>query len=410
MEFSDSVCASILRAMAGSPMPLLADPLNAIIPETQFRIVRDQRMAMAAKLYAKFRVADVGVEEIIKFDQNFAVHKFVTFDPSSFEADEQFSCHDCFMSSNQIPSIANLIRCTIQEDLIIAHADNVCKLSKEFHRREQRDMENNCYPSITANSEEEDDSSFMIDHSIEESKKFLMFDFGALESDDTTCLAPDQSSTIVNDWFNGNVDETMHEVEFILKMQFKIIRNFQEAEAIMLPVVPCDCEAESVNSVQKFICVPHLENFVHDTPSAFTCAEIFGVCTSLVMTICEDLVHVIWPHQPIFVVANTGIQNYHSLVEKFTPSNFVKDEFEDFSQLALEAFPFEPFDDITVRFLCLKKTILVYCCISKLTFVQHCVTNSGVYMRNNCSEFGGILATNHTIKCQETRQKRSPTI
>lgn len=175
----------------------------------------------------------------------------------------------------------------------------------------------------------------------------------------------------------------------------------------MLPVVPCDCEVEGVNSVQKFICVPHLENFMPNIPSAFTCADIFGVCTSLMMTICEDSVHVNWPHQPIFVVSNTGIQSFHSLVEKFTPSNFVNDEFEDFSQLALEAFPFEPFDDITVRLLFL---MLVCCCISKLTSVQHCVANSGVYMRNNCSEFGGILATNHTIKCQETRQKRSPTI
>jgi hypothetical protein len=352
MDFSDSVCASLLRALAGSPSPLMADPFNASIPETQFRIVRDQRIAMAAKLYAKFRVANVGVEEIVKFDQNSAVQKFVTFDPNNFEADELFSSHAYFMSSIQLQSAANLIQCTIQEDLTIAHAENVCRLSKQFHLREGRDLENCCCPSAISNSEEEHESSYKcaID-TIEDRKKFLMFDFDALECGDTVCLGADRSCAIINDWFNDNTDETLCEAEFILNMQFKIIGNFQQAESSTLQVVACKCEAETVNSVHKFICVPNLESFVPTTLSTFTYAEMFGVCTSLTTTICADSVHAHWPHQPILVVANNGIQNYPSLVETFTPSKNVNDEFDNFSELALEAFPFEPFDDITVRLL-----------------------------------------------------------
>ena len=66
MDFSDSFCSRVLRDSAAVHSPLMTDPLNANISETQCQIVRDQRTAMAAKIYAKFRVADDRQEAVVE--------------------------------------------------------------------------------------------------------------------------------------------------------------------------------------------------------------------------------------------------------------------------------------------------------------------------------------------------------
>jgi hypothetical protein len=352
MDLSDSVCVSILLASTGAPLSLLADPLNFNITETQFCKVRDQRMAIAAKIHAKFQVANAEHENIVRFDPNVGAQKFVTFDPSDFEPYKQLSCQDYFNASDGIQSIANLIRRTIQEDLIAAHADQVCKLSKDFHRREGMDLERLCYAGSTPQDEKEDEQYFKFD-TFERHEKFLMFDFDTLECEGGFTVS-DQSCMIVNEGCDCRMDEkdTVQEGESILKMQFQIIQDLRQAEGSMPTVIDDFFEAaETMTSALKFICAPPLEDNVYgyNHGTTFLHAEMFGVCTSLMMTLAEDSTNVDWPTHPIIVVADNGIQNYLSLVETCTPSDLKKDECDYFPLLTLEAFLFEPCEDISIR-------------------------------------------------------------
>jgi hypothetical protein len=351
MDLSDSVCISILLASTGAPLSLLADPLNVNIIETQFCQVRDQRMAVAAKIHAKFQVANAEHDKIVIFDSNVGAQKFVTFDPSDFEPYEQLSYHDYFKASDGIQNIANLIRRTVQEDLIAAHADQVCKLSKDFHRREGMDLERLCYAGSTLNDEQEDEQYFKFD-TFERHEKFLMFDFGALECEGSFTVS-DQSCMIVDEGCDCNMDETdaFKEGESILKMQFQIIQDLRQIEASMPTVIDDFEAAETMTSALKFICAPPLEDnaYGYEHGTTLLHADMFGVCTSLVMTLAEDSTNVDWPEHPIIVVADNGIQSYHSLVETCTPSNLKQDECEYFSLLTLESFLFEPCEDISIR-------------------------------------------------------------
>jgi hypothetical protein len=354
MDFSDSLdsfCSRVLRDSAAVHSPLMTDPLHANISETQFQMVRDQRTAMAAKIYAKFRVADDHHEELIKIDRKNAVTKFIMFDGNCLEQDRQLSYHDFFRASEDIQQIANIVRRAVQEDLIIAHADNVGKLSKEFHLKEGRELEKLFCARGTQHCAEEDSEVPCMLDAEEGNRKFLMFDFGALECDDI-CLAPDQSSTIVDEWSGSENDEPVKEAESVLRKQCQIIREFLQAEGSMQAEITYDYEVvKAVDSVQKFVCVPSLENCAdcYNTDSASLHDKFLGFCTSLITTIAEE--NGAWFAQPMMVVVDYGIQNYHSLVEVFAPSDALNDDFDDFSLFTPEAFVYEPFEEITIRSL-----------------------------------------------------------
>jgi hypothetical protein len=354
MDFSDSLdsfCSRILRDSAAIHSPPMTDPLNANISKTQFQMVRDQRTAMAAKIYAKFRLTDDHHEELINFHRKNAVAKFIVFDGNFLEQDRQFSYNDFFRASEDIKLIANIVRRAVQEDLIIAHADNVGKLSKEFHLKEGRELEKHFCSRGTQHYEEEDSKvSCMLD-AAEGNRKFFMFDFGAFEYDDI-CLAPDQSSTIVDECSDSENDKHVKEAESILKKQYQIIREFLQAEGSMQAENTYDFEVvKAVDSVQKFVCVPSLENCMdcYNTASASLHDEFSGFCTSFMNKIAEENGE--WSAQPMMVVVDYGIQNYHSLVEVFAPSDGLNDDCEDFSLLTPEAFVYEPFEEITIRSL-----------------------------------------------------------
>ena len=349
MDFSDSFCSRVLRDSAAVHSPLMTDPLNANISETQFQMVRDQRTLMAAKINAKFRVAHDHHEELIKIDRKNAVTKFIIFDGNCMEQDRQLSYHDFFRASDEIQQIANIVSRAVQEDLIIAHAENVSKLSKEFHLKEGRELEKLFCTSGTQHYEEELVSCIL--DAEEGTRKFLMFDFDALECDDI-CLASDQSSTIVNEWSDSENNESVNEAESVLRKQCQIIREFLQAEGSMQAEITYDYEVvQEVDSVQKFVCVPYLENCVdcYNTASALLHDEIFGFCTSFITTLAEENRE--WPAQPMMVVVDYGIQNYHSLVEMFAASDALSDDFDDFSLFTPEAFVYEPFEEISIRSL-----------------------------------------------------------
>jgi len=356
MDTSDTVCISILRGSTSALVLSVADPLINDITETQYRNVRDQRIAMASKIHTKFQVSSGDREELATFEGKIAMTKYVTFDPNAFEQDTLLSCRDHFKSSEDVQKIANLIRRIIHEDLVMAHADNVCKLSEKFNQREMKELEELCCLGKTYDSECAHHEIASEPGNFEESKKYLIMSFGAPKcNDDWADL--DLTSIAIGEMQPCKIDETHDEIEEILKKQICAVQDFRynEAESMMSMVEDCTIVAGNENclsSVGKFVCVPTVE---YDNPNnnfGTKCilAEISEFCTSIMTQTSEEIsLDVGLPEQSILICVQNGIQNYSSLMEIFAPLKNQNDDMEEFSLPTLEAIPHETPEEIPAR-------------------------------------------------------------
>jgi predicted nucleic acid-binding protein len=356
MDTSDTVCISILRGSTSALVLSAADPLINDITETQYRNVRDQRIAMASKIHTKFQVSSGDREELVKFDGKIAMTKYVTFDPSAFEQDALLSYRDHFKSSEDVQKIANQIRRIIHEDLVVAHADNVCKLSEKFNQREMKELEELCYLGKTYDSECAHHEIAREPDNFEESIKYLIMSFEDPKcNDDWADL--DLRSIAIGEMHPCKIDETHDEIEEILKHQIRAVQNFRYSEADSMMSVVADCgiaagNENSLSSVGKFVCVPTVEYDNRDNNFGTKCilAEISEFCTSImIQTSEENSLNVGLPEQSIFICVQNGIQNYTSLMEIFAPSKNPNDDMEEFSLPTLEAIPHETPEEIPAR-------------------------------------------------------------
>jgi hypothetical protein len=355
MDTSDSVCISILRGSTSALLLSVADPLINDITETQYRNVRDQRIAMASKIHTKFQVSSGDREELVKFEGKFAMTKYVTFDPNAFEQDALLSYHDHFKSSEDVQKIANHIQKIIHEDLVVAHAENVCKLSEKFNQRKMKELEELCCLGKTYDSECAHHEIASEPDNFEESKKYLIMSFGDPKcNDDWTDL--DLKSAAIGEMYPCKIDETHDEIEEILKQQIRAVQDFRycEADSIMMSA---DCgiaagNEKTLSSVGKFVCVPTFEYDNRDNDFGTKCilAEMSEFCTSIMMqTSQENSLDVGSPEQSILICVQNGIQNYPSLMEIFAPSKNQNDDMEEFSLPTLEAIPHEVPEEIPAR-------------------------------------------------------------
>ena len=353
MDFSDSFCENILRASAAASTSLLADPSNASILTTQFQNVKDQRVAMASKIHAKFRVAGADNEAPLAIHSTKNVpQKFVTFDPHGFEQDKQLSLRDQFEASEGLKKLANMIRDIIHKDLSLAHADNVCKLHEQFDRREGRDLQALCNAGSSLKFEVVDEEALSLPF-FEEKRKFLVVDFD-MQNCDACYLDSEPLCVVVDQPCACDLDEMLHEAESVFKLQFDIIQNFRLAEANSTSIIDDDfcTPVDSGTSFGKFICVSNLEYCPHDDDTRSCCAlaNASGFCASVMMSIVQEHSSVVdLPAQPILVCAEYGHQNYPSLVGTCASSNVEVDDCEEFSLLVIDAFPYEPLAAINVR-------------------------------------------------------------
>jgi len=355
MDFSDSLCANILRASASASAPLIVDPVNASIISNQFQNVKDQRVAMAAKIQAKFRVAAGDTQAPATTDSKIFARKFVTFDASNFVAERQLSLRDYYEASYDLKKMAHMIRGVIHNDFSLAHADNVCKLHQQFDRREGGELQALCLAGSAHDCENFNEEA-PLPAIFEEFGKIIVFDFDAQKAtcDDACNLHAQAMCAVFDEPPDQDSDDWLHESESIFKIQFGINRNFRLSEANCASIVDCDfcTPVDAPEIVDRLICASNLEYSPHDDSVQSCCllANTSGFCASILMqTVQEHSCVVDLPTQPILLCVEYGNQNYPCLVATCTPSNSAIDCPEDFSLPVLEAFPFEPLAAVTVR-------------------------------------------------------------
>lgn len=350
IEFFDSVCKSILLASTSVASSIFTSPIAADILQTQLQIVHEQRAVMADKINAKFRVTGCKHDVLVPTDDKFTVQKFIASDPIFFEQDKPYSCRDHFNSSDEIRKISFLIRQTIEEDLVVAHAKNVSTLSGRFNNREVRELEEFFLKSDADRHDDTYEKACTLDD-LKGNEKIVFFDLDALELGDE-CLFISPGSTGIVEQLEYHINEALYNAETVLKLQHDIMRNVRDTEANGTMMAAIDIETAATDTYfPKFVTAPNLEYYIlENTASSGIQSDMLGFCASFMMQVVEEnSLIVTLPDKPILVCSDYGIQNYHSLVETCTPIRAPYDDSEDFSLVGIEAFPHELYEDIKVR-------------------------------------------------------------
>jgi hypothetical protein len=378
IDFSDSICTSVLWASASATSSMSANLSSAGILQTQSKIISDRRTAMAGKIFAKFSVTGGENEGPVQIDDKFAVKKFIALDPIHFESYKHYSLSDHFNSSEDIKKISSLIRNTIQDDLIIAHANNITKRSEEFNDREVRELEELFSLRDSNIHENQCETAFLPDR-YEGNRKIMVFDFDKLELDEG-CLLPRPGCMGIDEKLHCHVSEALYNADNILQSQQDIIREFRESEVNSLNIADLDNEtAETKACFAKFITLPNLDYGIQQI-TAWACfqSETMGACTSFMMQELEaKSLKAEFGEHPIFVCADYGTQNYLYLVETCKPRSISHDDDQELSLLAIEGFPQESHENIKARSLNISCSVLSN---TNLTTTQYRVQNESIYL------------------------------
>lgn len=348
MDVSDSVCKSILFSCTdiwtSSP---IASSFEISVPQAQLQIVRDQRLVIARKIHAKFKVIEGAHNEPVAMDDTYFFKKIISFDPMIWKSEKKPSFREHLDANFEVNKIAFLMRQTIDNDLVIAHSRNVSKLSEKFNEHERKEMKDFF---LAQNSNTIDDLCEIcaIDN-LEGNRKMILFDFDSVEDSEfsdahfAACFKMDEHPEF-------KINEALYNADAIINIQRDLVRDFRKNEASSTFFVVVDCETSEIHTfIPKFVGIPFPNYCNNDEPSCIESTNS-GFCASFMTQMAEqNSIKAELPLHPIFVCSAFGTQNYCRFVETCTPSDDTHEDWEDFALSNLVAYPHDSLENIKAR-------------------------------------------------------------